>query len=154
MTDEKYRSLTAVYVMMQNPKGEILLLRRANTGYRDGYYDMPAGHLEADESLKQAAVREVKEEAGVVVSTEDLEFIELLHRRSEGNRDYLDVFFRVKKWVGEPGIMESEKCDDLIWVSPSALPDMIVPHQRVVLEDLAKGQKFLEIGWNGDLSRS
>jgi mutator protein MutT len=152
--EEKYRSLAAVYVMMQNPNGEILLLRRANTGYRDGYYDMPAGHLEADESLKQAAVREVKEETGVDVEQEDLEFIELLHRRSTDNRDYLDVFFRVTKWVGEPRIMEKEKCDDLVWASMESLPDMIVPHQRMVLEDLDTGRKFLEMGWDGDLSQS
>lgn len=154
MSEEKYRSLAAVYVMMQNPHGEILLLRRANTGYRDGFYDMPAGHLEANESLKQAAVREVKEETGVDVKPEDLEFVELLHRRSTENRDYLDVFFRVTTWVGEPRIMEPEKCDDLIWASPNALPDMIVPHQRAVLDDLDRGQKFLEIGWNGDLSKA
>lgn len=151
---EKYRSLAAVYVLMINSDGKALFLRRNNTGYRDGYYDMPAGHLEANESLRQAAMREVKEETGVDVKPEDLEFIELLHRRSMDNRDYLDVFFRVTKWNGEPSIMEPQKCDDLIWTSIDALPDMIVPHQKVVLEDLDKGQKFLEIGWNGDVSKS
>jgi ADP-ribose pyrophosphatase len=151
---EKYRSLAAVYVLMVNAGGKALFLRRCNTGYRDGYYDMPAGHLEANESLKASAIREVKEETGVDIKAEDLEFIELLHRRSMDDRDYLDVFFRVTKWVGEPRIMEPEKCDDLIWADLDALPDMIVPHQRAVLDDLDRGQKFLEIGWNGDLSGS
>lgn len=42
METEHYRSLVAVYAMVLNDQGEILLLRRVNTGYRDGFYDMPA----------------------------------------------------------------------------------------------------------------
>lgn len=154
MSSEKYRSFAAVYVAMINDRNEILLLRRCNTGYRDGYYDMPAGHLEEGESLRAAAVREVWEETGAEVAPGDLEFVELLHRRSFQHRDYLDVFFRVRRWKGEPRIMEPDKCDDLMWVSFDALPDMVVPHQRMVLDDLDRGQKFLEVGWNGDLSTS
>ena len=37
MEKEHYRSLVAVYAMIVNEANEILLLRRANTGYRDGY---------------------------------------------------------------------------------------------------------------------
>ena len=114
MQTEHYRSLVAVYVMAVNDREEILLLRRANTGYRDGFYDMPAGHLEEGETLRQAALRELKEETGLVVSEDQLEFMELLHRMS-GDRVYLDVFFEVKQWNGEACIMEPEKCDHLAW---------------------------------------
>lgn len=148
---EKYRSLVAVYAMIVNDKNEILLLRRANTGYRDGYYDMPAGHLEDGETLREATIREVMEETGLSVSVDDVEFLQLMHRKSTGERVYLDATFRVNKWDGEPRIVELEKCDHMAWFPLDSLPEMIVPHQRYVLEDFAAGRTYREVGWRGNL---
>lgn len=144
MQTEHYRSLVAVYVMVVNARNEILLLRRMNTGYRDGFYDMPAGHLEGGETLRQAAARELKEETGLTTSEDDLEFIELLHRTST-DRVYLDVFFQVKQWEGNAEIMEPLKCDDLAWFSLDALPEKIVPHQLQVLKDKVEHCAYREI---------
>ena len=144
MQTEHYRSLVAVYVMAVNDRQEILLLRRTNTGYRDGFYDMPAGHLEEGETLRQAALRELKEETGLNTSEDKLEFVELLHRMS-GNRVYLDVFFRVKQWEGEAAIMEPEKCDQLAWFPLKSLPKKIVPHQLQVLQDIGEHCSYREI---------
>jgi mutator protein MutT len=148
-TPDRYRSLVAVYVMMFNEKNELFLSRRNNTGYRDGFYDMPAGHLEDGETLREAAVRELREETGI--EAEDLEFVELLHRKSFDDRVYLDVFFRLTKWRGEPSIQEPEKCDHMAWFSLDALPEMIVPHQRIVLADRAHLRPYREVGWQGNL---
>ncbi len=144
MDTEHYRSLVAVYVMAINDREEILLLRRVNTGYRDGFYDMPAGHLEEGETLRQAALRELKEETGLVVSEDDLEFVELLHRMSR-DRVYLDIFFVAKQWQGEAQIMEPSKCDHLAWFPLTHLPKDIVPHQRQVLQDRADRRAYREI---------
>jgi mutator protein MutT len=149
---EKYRSLVAAYVMVMNNKNEILLARRINTGYRDGFYDMPAGHLEAEETLTQAAARELKEETGLDAKPEDMEFVQLLHRESTDDRQYLDVFFKAKKWNGEPHIVEPDKCDDMRWFPLDALPENVVPHQRRVLESLKQGTRYQEMwGENADI---
>lgn len=146
MENERYRSLVAVYVMVVNDRHEILLLRRANTGYRDGFYDMPAGHLEDGETLRQAALRELKEETGLVASEEDLDFLELLHRFA-GERVYLDVFFRVKQWEGNASITEPSKCDHLAWFPFESLPKL-VPHQVQVIQDRKTNCSYREIWEN------
>jgi len=133
MSDQHYRSLVAVYAMVIDEANRILLLRRLNTGFRDGYYDMPAGHLEEGETLRQAALRELKEESGLEATEDDLEFIHLLHRFTN-DRVYVDVFFRIKKWTGEAAIQEPKICDHLDWFALDRLPELIVPHQRHVID--------------------
>ncbi len=151
MKPEKYRSLAAVYVMLVNDNNEILLGRRCHTGYRDGFYDMPAGHLEDGETLREAAARELLEETGIRVLIDDLDFVELLHRKSMDDRVYLDVFFQARKWEGEPGIQEPEKCNHMAWFPMDALPDMLVPHQKIVLNDRVDRKPYREVGWMGNL---
>ena len=73
---------------------QTLLSRRYNTGYEDGNYSLVAGHVEADETVLEALVREAEEEAGIRVEPEDLEFVSVLHRHTGGRRIYLDFFFK------------------------------------------------------------
>lgn len=42
--------------------------RRCDTGFHDGEFSFPAGHLEPDETLIQAMVRKTKEEIGLRLS--------------------------------------------------------------------------------------
>lgn len=134
MQNQHYRSLVAVYALVINEQNEILLLRRANTGFCDGFYAMPAGHLEEGETLRQAVVRELKEEVGILAKEEDAEFVQLCHRFSQ-DRVYLDVFFRIRVWSGEVVNNEPEKCDHIDFFPTDSLPQPIVSYQHRVIED-------------------
>ena len=46
----------------------VLLSRRYQTGWHDGEYSVPAGHVEAGETVTQAALREAREEVGLELS--------------------------------------------------------------------------------------
>jgi len=124
---------------------KILLLRRFNTGYEDGNYSVVAGHVDAGETVTQAAVREAQEEAGVVLQLGDLQVAHVMNRKSNDER--VDFFIVVKGWSGEIRNMEPEKCDDLAWFPLEALPANMIPYVRHAIENYQKGILYSEFGW-------
>lgn len=124
---------------------QLLMLRRFNTGYADGQYSVPAGHLDGGETVLQAAVREAEEEVGVRIEAEDLSFSTVMHRIEDDER--VDFFVQVRKWEGEPFNAEPEKCDDLHWVHIDQLPENTVEYVRRCIANHLNGVRFDEFGW-------
>ena len=132
MPKERFKIIPSVYLALIKDN-KILLSRRHNTGYFDNNYSFPAGHLEGEETLKQAITREAKEEIGIVFNPEDLELIHTMNRRIPDN-ERVDFFFTTRKWQGEPKIMEPEKCDDLSWFEFNSLPKNIIPYIKQAID--------------------
>jgi 8-oxo-dGTP diphosphatase len=126
-------------------ESQILLLRRFNTGYADGQYSVPAGHLDGGETVIAAARREAEEETGVCIEADDLAFSSVVHRKDGDER--LDFFVSVHKWQGEPVNTEPEKCDELRWVHIHELPDNVIPYVRKAIQNHLDGIPFHEFGW-------
>lgn len=124
---------------------QILLARRFNTGYRDGEYSVPAGHLDGDETVRAAAAREAEEEIGVRIEAGDLRFSSVMHRNEGEER--VDFFVQAQKWEGKPFNAEPDKCDDLRWVDVGALPDNTIPYVRQAIANHLNGITFEEFGW-------
>lgn len=108
---------------------KILLSRRYNTGYGDGYYSFPAGHLEEGETLKEGVVRKAKEEVGIDINISDLELVHVMDRNVINN-ERIAFFFKAKEWKGNLINMEPEKCDDLKWFKINELPENTIPYIR------------------------
>lgn len=126
---------------------QVLLLRRFNTGYADGQYSVPAGHLEGGESVMAAAVREAQEEVGIKLDPDQLAFSTVMHRMEGGIEDErVDFFVHVRHWQGEPFNAEPDKCDDLCWMDVQRLPDNMVPYVRRALANHLAGIRFDEFG--------
>ena len=121
---------------------QILLLRRFNTGFRDGEYSVPAGHLDGGETVMQAAVREAEEETGVQIAEIDMTFSTVMHRIEDDER--VDFFVEVHNWQGEPFNAEPEKCDDLRWVDIHTLPGNTIPYVMQALAHHLAGHRFAE----------
>jgi 8-oxo-dGTP diphosphatase len=137
---ERFTVIPSVYLALRR-EGEILLLRRAHTGYMDGSYCLVAGHLEAGESAKTAMVREAKEEAGIIINADDMQLVHTGHRF---NRGRLDLIFETRTWQGEIVNAEPDKCDDLSWYPLDNLPETTVPYVRLILDAISKGIAYSE----------
>lgn len=138
--DHRFRVVPAAYVYLRR-EGRVLLQRRAGTGFMDGHWAAVAGHVEPGESVVAAAVREAREELGVVVRPEDLRPLTTMHRGMPGGpalEQRVDFFFEAVRWQGEPALREA-KADDLGWFPFVALPDPVVPHELVVLRAIHDG---------------
>jgi 8-oxo-dGTP pyrophosphatase MutT (NUDIX family) len=123
----------------------ILLLRRYNTGYEDGNYSVIAGHIDGNEHVYDAMIREAKEEAGITIVMENLEIVQVMHRKSIEER--VDYFFLCDEWKGKPRNMEPHKCDELSWHSLENLPTNIIGYINAAIENYKKGIKFSIFGW-------
>ncbi|PYI37167.1 DNA mismatch repair protein MutT [Arthrobacter psychrolactophilus] len=140
--NQRVALVPASYVIFRRDNSVLLQLRQ-NTGYMDGHWaTAAAGHVEAGESAEAAAIREAYEELGVRIAAEHLVPLTAMHRfKPQGSplEQRVDFFFSADLWAGEPRIMEGDKAADLQWFSLNALPEVIVPHERYVLECLLTG---------------
>jgi 8-oxo-dGTP pyrophosphatase MutT (NUDIX family) len=122
---------------------QVLLQLRQGTGYMDGHWAAAAaGHVEAGESVLDAAAREAAEELGIGIDSADLVPLCAMHRTSAPHGpvdERVDFFFECRRWTGKPRTVEADKSVDLRWFDLGALPEPVVPHERQVLDALVRG---------------
>lgn len=120
----------AVFIILRDKQGRLLLQQRTNTGYLDGYYDFGcSGHVDEGEDMLEAAVRELKEEIGVTAKLEDLKLVHI--NQNYLDRPYANFTFELHSWQGEPRICEPEKCSDLAYFAVDDLPKKCTLNVRV-----------------------
>lgn len=127
-------------------ENKILLMKRYNTGYEDGRYSLPGGHVEKGEEIKQAAIREVNEEIGVEIDKENLEVLHVLYRKVEDNA-YVDFILECKEWSGEIEIKEKDKCNEIKWADITNLPCNVIPFIKKIFTKEHKGEYYISYGW-------
>jgi 8-oxo-dGTP pyrophosphatase MutT (NUDIX family) len=142
---ERFTVIPAIYILFKRAD-KILLIRRFNTGYQDGKYSLPAGHVDGGEPAEQAAAREALEEVGVRIKPEDLHFVHLMHRNVDSDDRYklerADIFFEARKWDGEIVNCEPSKCDELRWEPLGDLPENTIPEVAHALNAIGRGEYY------------
>lgn len=142
---DRHKLIPASYLILMRDN-EVLLLRRFNTGYEDGKYSMPAGHVDSGETFTEAVIREISEEVGITLKADDLHVAHMMHRKSVDS-ERIDIFFVTEKWEGGVRNMEPRKCDDLSWFSLDNLPENTIPYIRQALEYVRDGKFYSEFGF-------
>lgn len=126
--------------------GKILLLLRENTGYEDGKYHVPAGHMDGNEPITVTLAREAKEEIGITFKPKDAELVHVMH--IVDSKERMGFFFEVKKWEGEIKNMEPEKHGEVKWFDLDDLPKNMVAYARYAIDCYKKSQVLSEYGWD------
>jgi len=140
----------SVFVLVRQAES-VLLLRRANTGWKDGFYSLPAGVHDGAEPLSAAASRELREETGLTASADKLRLAHVLHcASSESGTEWLGAFFEADEWTGTPRLAEPDKHDHLGCFAVNDLPPNIIPYTRQGIEASIRGVPFSTYGWADD----
>ena len=138
---ERYLSRIGVDIFLQRKnettgKEEILMLKRAGTGYYDGYYDLPGGHLEEGEDIFDGMIREAKEEIGITMNRENMKIIHIYHKFKRG---MLKFVFKTDFYKGTLTNAEPQSCEKIEWIEFDNLPENIVPSISIELENIKNG---------------
>ncbi|CAM5348275.1 NUDIX hydrolase [Streptomyces aurantiogriseus] len=128
--------------------GKILLgLRHPDSSYAPSEHHFLAGHCE-QESAVACLIREAKEEAGLVIAAEDVEFVHVVHLLdAPGMQPRMQLVFRARRWQGEPQVLEPDKCVSWGWWPADALPEPTVAYTRAAIDGIRHGRPYTELGW-------
>lgn len=145
MLKERFKLIPSIYLLLERD-GKILLTRRFQTGFEDGKYALASGHAEGRETLRQALLREVREEIGIVLAIDTITLVHTMHRWC-GDHERVDFFFTAKEWQGEIKNMEPEKCDDVAWFPIAQLPKHTIDYIVQAIKNWQKSIPYSEYNW-------
>lgn len=143
----RYASVIDVHVILRRG-GRVALLRRAGDTWGSGQLCLPSGHLEEGESILDAAVREAREETGIILDPATLRHVLSIHQRNhETGHARIGFAFTPRAWSGDPVNAEPDKHSELIWASPARLPADTVGYAAAVIAAAERGAAFALNGW-------
>ena len=109
--------------------GKYLLVQEAQEkAYKK--WNFPAGHLDFNESLKEGAIREIKEETGLVIANPQLYDVIANVHMIYPNQDevyYTDVVYVVTDYTGT--LSHDAESTELKWFPINELPENIMQTQ-------------------------
>ena len=139
---DRFRIKFAVYLLLRDGE-KVLLSMRANTGWKDGWWSLVAGHVDGNEAAEQALIREAKEEAGIDIEAKNLRHVYTMHRLGGDVADeYIDLFFECTQWSGDVTNAEPHKCGGLEWYGATQLPVDILGYIKTVIEKYPTGVMY------------
>ena len=75
-------------MLLETSKGELLAVK---SSYK-AYWSLPGGIVDPNETPRETAIRETKEEVGVTVNVDDVSFVAVVDRKSEVAETYQFIF--------------------------------------------------------------
>lgn len=137
---ERFKLPIGIFVILR--KGDKVLLQlRQNCSFA-GNYGFVGGHLDGNEQIVAAAIREAKEEVGVDINPTELILKTICH--SNKGEEYLQFYFECYKWSGEIENKESDKCACLDWCDWDNLPENTCPYLKEAVSKINLGVLFYE----------
>jgi 8-oxo-dGTP diphosphatase len=112
-------------------RGKILVLRRAPTmTYKAGAWDLPGGHLAANETLEECLAREVMEETGLAIDIDRL----LCANKASG--PYLQLIFECRPAGASRTVtLQAHEHADWRWVTLGEISQLgeVIPYLSQII---------------------
>ena len=142
----KYQGRTTTAIVV-NEEGKVLLVKRATPPFI-GFWALPGGRVEKDETVEETIVREVKEETGLDVQI--LKKVGEYHEQgiqAGFEYNYYPACFLVKPIGGEAKRQVSE-ISEIKFSSFDKIPDTLAFEHSRMLRDYIHSRKQHSIGDN------
>lgn len=128
------RTTRAAGVLMIDPEGRVLFLKRSDSSDHPGEWCLPAGAVDGDETAEEAMVREVYEEVGYDDPMEDV--VQLDHKISDEGVEFTTFAASVPTFTPKLNDEHTDAC----WCMPDNAPLPLHPGllstlQRLQLHD-------------------
>jgi len=121
---------------------KVLLGKRKGDIAASEMFQTPGGHVEIGESIIEAGIREIREEAEVEV--ENIRFAAISNLINFPPHHYV-VISLIADWKsGEARVCEEDKCYDWGWYSLDALPSPLTPATADVIEAYRTGRVMFD----------
>lgn len=119
---ERIKVNASVSFILENA-GKFLLFYRTDGYFKDGWWVLPAGHIEENETATQTVIREAKEELNIDIEQKDVIFMHVVHNLV-GENKRIDFYFLVKKFKGKIENLEPTKCAEMMFFDKNTLPPL------------------------------
>jgi 8-oxo-dGTP diphosphatase len=125
----KANVIWVVAVALIDADGQVLVQKRAANRSMAGLWEFPGGKVEPGERPEDALVRELDEELGIIVRSDDLTPLSFASAPL-GDQHLLLLLYVCRKWLGEPSALDSEAVQ---WSSIDALQSFDMPPADIPL---------------------
>jgi ADP-ribose pyrophosphatase YjhB (NUDIX family) len=131
--------IPSVNVIVENDKGEILLIQRSD----NGNWALPGGAIDIGESLTQAAIREVQEETGITCQITGLVGIYtdpkhiILYTSNNEARQEFSIVLKANILTG--ALTCSDESSDVKWIDPAEITGPMQGAMRERIQDYIRG---------------
>lgn len=118
-----------ILIARQQESNKILLIQRKSDPYQ-GKWALPGGFIEMNETLEQAAIRELKEETGV-----EAKDLKQFHVFDAINRDPRERTISTVHYSFTDKVLPAKGSDDAQdaqWFSFNELPELAFDHQHIL----------------------
>ncbi|GAA2064538.1 NUDIX hydrolase [Catenulispora yoronensis] len=148
---DSHTLLVAAIIVHDRAAAKVLLIQRGpHAKFAPNHWDLPVGKAEKGEAITTTAIRELKEETGLIVHPAELKVAGIIHGAwgVEAPNGFLTVVFAAENWSGKPTNAEPHKHAQVTWIDSTHVPEEFVSTTRAALiKYLENGAAVIAEGW-------